>query len=94
MLHERFVLRLFQPHPFVLEKVAVRLGQLLHQHRLFMISLQQSILMRSEFLKLRLEELRFLARYRLLVEDEHVGNVIAKNLVAKTPLAMTKIGIR
>lgn len=45
-----------------------------------MIRLEQSVLVRPELLELGLEELVFLVGYRLLVQNQDIGDVIIVNL--------------
>lgn len=82
LLREDFVLRLLCSYPLVLQEVAVYLGQVFHQAALFMVCLQQSILVRSELLQLRLEQLILLVGDCLLVEDENVGDIVVVDLTA------------
>ena len=78
---ERLVLVLFGADTFVLEQVAVRARELLHDRRLLVVCLQNAILVRPELLEFRLEELVFLAGCGFLVQDEDVANVVGVNLV-------------
>jgi len=44
------------------------------------VGLQYAILMCPEFLQLGLEQLRFLVGDGLLIEDEHIADVVVVNL--------------
>lgn len=46
-----------------------------------MIRLEQSVLMRPEFLKFCLEELILLIGYRFLVQNQNIRDVIGMNLL-------------
>ena len=69
-------------HASVLQEFAVGRRELLEERALLVACLKETRLVGPEFLKLDLEELTFVIRDRLLVEDEYVGNVIDVNLQA------------
>lgn len=45
-----------------------------------MISLQESVLMSSKLFQLLLEKLRLVIRYRLLVQNQNLGNIVVMDL--------------
>ena len=74
------VLVLFGADTFVLQKITVCTCKLLHDGRLLVDSLQDAVLVMSELLEFRLEELVFLASCGFLVQDQDVADVVGVNL--------------
>ena len=77
---EGVIFGLLRADAFILKKVAVIAGQLLHQGTLLVISLENAVLVGAEFLELGFEELLFVVGNLLLVEDEDIRNVVVVNL--------------
>lgn len=77
---EGLIFVLFGADAFVLQKVTVCACELLHNRRLLVDCLEDAVLVRSELLKFRLEELVLLAGCGLLVQDEDVADVVGVNL--------------
>lgn len=77
---ERVVFGLLRSYAFVFEEVGIGTCELFEESRLFVISLQDTILVRAEFLELCFEELIFLVCDCLFVENEHVGDVVGVDL--------------
>lgn len=80
MARERFVFVLLCFDGSVGEQVAVGSGELLHDAVLLVICLQNPILVGSELFKLGFEKRMLLTGDSLLVEDEHIRDVIGVNL--------------
>lgn len=64
---ETFVFRLLRLDSLILQQNTVSLRQFFHQRSLLVRCLQQTVLVRSEFLELRLEQLLLMIRYGLFV---------------------------
>lgn len=80
LAREGLVLVLLALDTLVLQQIVIRPCQLLHKRRLLVVRLQYSVLVRTELLQLCLEQLSFLVRDRLLVEDEDIRDVVVVDL--------------
>lgn len=64
-----FIFCLLGADASVLQEIAVRFCKIFHKCGLLVVGLEDAVLMRTEFLELSGEELRFMICYRFLVED-------------------------
>ena len=63
-----------------MKQVTVCARELLHDRRLLVDCLQDAVLVRSELLEFRLEELVLLTGCGFLIQDENVADVVGVNL--------------
>ena len=67
MAIEVFIFGLFRADALILEEVAIGLGELFHKGGLFVICLEEAILVRSKLFEFSFEKLVLVVGYRLLV---------------------------
>ena len=80
LAREGFVFGLFGADALVLQEVAVVAGEVFEEGGLFVVGLEEPVLVGAEFFEFGFEELVFVVGYGFFVQDEDVGDVVVFHL--------------